>query len=86
MAANHDLLVTIEENVVQGGAGSAVNEELASQGIAQVIVNYGLPDRLVEHGSQEDMLRDAGLTSEDFLKFIQQHLEKTGQISSAKSA
>ncbi len=86
MASNHQLLVTIEENVVQGGAGSAVNETLAANGIAQVIINYGLPDRLIEHGSQEDMLRDAGLTSEGLIQFIQRHLQKTGQLGAAKSA
>jgi 1-deoxy-D-xylulose-5-phosphate synthase len=86
MASNHDLLVSIEENVVQGGAGSAINETLAANGVAQVIINYGLPDRLVEHGSQDDMLRDAGLTSEGLLQFIQSHLEKTGQLNTVKSA
>ena len=86
MASDHDLLVTIEENVVQGGAGSAVNEELAKKGVAQVILNYGIPDRLVEHGGQDDMLRDAGLTTEDFLAFIEQHLAGNGQLDTARSA
>lgn len=86
MAATHELLVTIEENVVQGGAGSAVNEELAKNGIAQVIINYGLPDRLVEHGSQDDMYRDAGLTAEAFLAFIHEHLERNESSINAKTA
>jgi 1-deoxy-D-xylulose-5-phosphate synthase len=86
MASKHELLVSIEENVVQGGAGSAINETLAANGVAQVIINYGLPDRLVEHGSQDDMLRDAGLTNEGLLQFIQSHLEKTGQLNTVKSA
>ncbi|MCY4155718.1 MAG: 1-deoxy-D-xylulose-5-phosphate synthase, partial [Gammaproteobacteria bacterium] len=59
LAASHELLVTVEENVVQGGAGSAVNEYLAEQGIACRILNYGLPDRLLQHGSQQDMLDEA---------------------------
>ena len=62
LADEHELLVTVEENVIQGGAGSAVNEYLASRGVAQFIVNYGLPDRLIQHGSQQDMLNDAKLT------------------------
>ncbi|MBM2829337.1 MAG: 1-deoxy-D-xylulose-5-phosphate synthase [Gammaproteobacteria bacterium] len=70
MAQTHDLLVTIEDNVVQGGAGSAVNEVLAAHGITRRIINYGLPDRLIQHGSREDMLKDAGLTKEAFLDFI----------------
>ncbi len=75
LADEHELLVTVEENVIQGGAGSAVNEYLASRGIAQFIVNYGLPDRLIQHGSQQDMLNDAKLTKEGLLEFIQQYQE-----------
>jgi len=54
----------------QGGAGSAVNEYLVSRGITQRILNYGLPDRLLQHGSQQDMLEDARLTREGLLEFI----------------
>ncbi len=74
LAASHDLLVTVEENVIQGGAGSAVNEHLASRGITQRIINYGLPDRLLQHGSQQDMLEDARLTKEGLLEFINEYL------------
>ena len=70
LAESHELLVTVEENVVQGGAGSAVNEYLAEQGIACRVLNYGLPDRLLQHGSQQDMLDDARLTKEGLLGFI----------------
>ena len=70
LAATHDLLVTVEENAVQGGAGSAVNECLASQGVARRALNYGLPDRLLQHGSQQDMLEDAKLTRAGLLEFI----------------
>ena len=73
MAAGHDLLITIEDNVVQGGAGEAVNQILSKHGIAQRIVNYGLPDRLIQHGSREDMLRDAGLNKAGFIKFIRHY-------------
>ena len=73
MAREHELLVTIEENVVEGGAGCAVNEVLAEHGVSHPIVNYGLPDRLIQHGSREDMLNDAGLTRKDFLAFIRHY-------------
>src|SRR5579885_1651674 len=73
LGATHALLVTVEENVVQGGAGSAVNELLAAEGIVIRIMNYGLPDRLIHHGSQDDMRRDARLTREDLLEFIRSH-------------
>ena len=72
LAASHELLVTVEENVVQGGAGSAVNECLSALGIDRRILNYGLPDRLLQHGSQQDMLEDAKLTREGLLAFIRE--------------
>ena len=86
LAGTHDLLVTVEENVIQGGAGSAVNEVLAQNAVPQLIANYGLPDRLIQHGSQDDMLRDAGLTKEGILAFIQQQMQMAGLSTSAKTA
>ncbi len=74
LSRTHDLLVTIEENVVAGGAGSAVNEYLAATGMTTPVMNYGLPDRLIQHGSREDMLRDAGLTAEDFLVCLRERI------------
>ena len=74
LASEHRLLITVEENVVQGGAGSAVNEYLAAQGSNCAVRNYGLPDRLIQHGSQQDMLEDARLTRDGLLEFIQQQV------------
>ena len=64
LARSHDLLVTIDENAVMGGAGSAVSEVLAAQGIAAQVLHIGLPDCFLHHGAREDMLREAGLTSD----------------------
>ncbi|MGI9336348.1 MAG: 1-deoxy-D-xylulose-5-phosphate synthase [Gammaproteobacteria bacterium] len=61
MANEHELLVTIEENVEQAGAGSAVNECLMLHKARTNVLNIGIPDRLVHHGAQGDQLRDAGL-------------------------
>jgi 1-deoxy-D-xylulose-5-phosphate synthase len=74
IASSYDLLVTIEENMVAGGAGSAVNEVLALHGRHLKIANYGLPDRLIQHGSRDDMLLDAGLTEEAFEAFVKARL------------
>ena len=60
-ARYHDLLVTLEENVVAGGAGSAVNELLAGAGESVAVLNLGLPDAFVEHGTPAELLRDCGL-------------------------
>jgi 1-deoxy-D-xylulose-5-phosphate synthase len=61
VAANHRALVTVEENVVAGGAGSAIAECLAAHGHTPPTLNLGIPDRFMEHGSREDCLAAAGL-------------------------
>ena len=63
LAATHQLLVTVEENVIRGGAGSAVNEFIVSAGISIEVLNLGLPDRFLDHGKAEQMLADCGLNS-----------------------
>ncbi len=60
-AARHRALVTIEENAVMGGAGSAVGEALAAAGIRIPLLQLGIPDYFVEHGSRDTCLATAGL-------------------------
>ena len=71
-ALTHDLVVTLEDNVVMGGAGSAVNEVLADQQILVKTLNVGLPDHFQEHGSREELLLEAGLDSATILQRINQ--------------
>jgi len=85
MSATHDLIVTVEENMVQGGAGEAVNQVLAENGVAQAIVNYGLPDRLIQHGSRDDMLNDVGMNEAGLMEFIRHHLGEHKQSAKIKS-
>ncbi|MGH7185936.1 MAG: 1-deoxy-D-xylulose-5-phosphate synthase, partial [Pseudomonadota bacterium] len=73
MAESHDMLITVEENVIAGGAGAGVAEFLAAQGRFTPLVQYGLPDRLIQHGSREEMLADAGLTKDGILAFVRRH-------------
>lgn len=61
LAGTHRAIVTVEENVVAGGAGSAINECLLAHGHAIPMLNLGIPDRFIEHGSREDCLVAAGL-------------------------
>jgi 1-deoxy-D-xylulose-5-phosphate synthase len=61
VAGKHSAIVTLEENVVAGGAGSAVAECLAASGVCLPVLNLGIPDRFIEHGSREDCLVAAGL-------------------------
>lgn len=55
LAAEYDLLVSVEENVIAGGAGSAVSEYLAQQGKTVQMLHLGLPDEFIKHGSQEEI-------------------------------
>lgn len=61
LAKSHEGFVTLEDNVVMGGAGSAVAELLAGEGITLPILHLGLPDAYQEHASREDLLAQAGL-------------------------
>lgn len=75
-AKNHDLLVTIEDNALAGGAGSAVNEYLAARGEHIEILNLGYPDFFVGQGTQAEMLSAWGLDADGILKSIQNRLVK----------
>jgi 1-deoxy-D-xylulose-5-phosphate synthase len=61
LAATHRLLVTVEENAVLGGAGSAVAEALAGRAITTPLLQLGLPDRFIDHGDQAQLLASVGL-------------------------
>ena len=61
LALEHDMLVTVEENVVAGGAGSAVGEALAARGIVIPLLQLGLPDAFVDHGDPAQLLAECGL-------------------------
>ncbi|MEI8574944.1 1-deoxy-D-xylulose-5-phosphate synthase, partial [Methylomonas sp. WH-1] len=71
LAKSHDVIVTVEENVIAGGAGSAVNEFLQAQNILMPVLNIGLPDRFVEQGSREELLALCGLDTKGILAKIQ---------------
>ncbi|MBV9620806.1 MAG: 1-deoxy-D-xylulose-5-phosphate synthase [Gammaproteobacteria bacterium] len=61
LAAQHRAFVTIEENATQGGAGSGVEELLVAEGVQLPLLQLGIPDRFIEHGSRESCLAAAGL-------------------------
>nr|WP_288467100.1 1-deoxy-D-xylulose-5-phosphate synthase [uncultured Pseudomonas sp.] len=75
LAASHDLLVTIEENSVMGGAGSAVSEFLAGQGTLKPMLHLGLPDYYVEHARPDQMLAECGLDAAGIEKAIRTRLK-----------
>jgi 1-deoxy-D-xylulose-5-phosphate synthase len=75
MSRSHQLLVTVEDNAVAGGAGSGVNELVLAAGEPVQILNIGLPDRYIEHGSHADCLAEAGLDAHGILKQLNCRLE-----------
>lgn len=74
LASSHDLLVTVEENVVQGGAGSAVLECLAQLDIAKTVLQLGLPDHFIEQGDHALLLSHCGLDAEGIRQAVAAHL------------
>jgi len=74
LARSHDLLVTVEENVVEGGAGSAVLESLQQQGLKVPVLQLGLPDRYVDHGDPALQLASCGLNRDGILASIRARL------------
>jgi 1-deoxy-D-xylulose-5-phosphate synthase len=78
MAASHELLVTVEENVVAGGAGSAVVEALAEDGMPVPVLTLGLPDHFVEHGDHALLLADCGLDAPGILRAVRERMTRAG--------
>ena len=70
LALSHDLLVTVEEHQVMGGAGSAVCEALNALGIEKRVLLLGLPDRFIEHGDPAKLLASVGLDGDGILKSV----------------
>jgi len=70
MARQSELLLTLEDNAILGGAGSAVNEVLSSHSTCCPIINLGLPDKFPEHGTQAEIHRDYGLDNSGIIKTI----------------
>jgi 1-deoxy-D-xylulose-5-phosphate synthase len=84
MANSHNLLVTVEENALIGGAGSGVNELLAANGMTYNILNIGIPDFYIDHGSRQDCLAIAKLDATGILEQINNRL-KTNNITQSAS-
>ncbi|MDK9724731.1 MAG: 1-deoxy-D-xylulose-5-phosphate synthase [Sterolibacteriaceae bacterium MAG5] len=70
LAESHDLLISIEENAVIGGAGSEVARSLETQGLKTPLLRLGLPDQFVDHGDQMLLLAEIGLDAKGILESI----------------
>jgi 1-deoxy-D-xylulose-5-phosphate synthase len=79
LATTHELLVTVEENAIAGGAGGAVVEALAADGMPVPVLTLGLPDHFVEHGDHAQLLADCGLDAAGILRAVRERLSRSGR-------
>ncbi|MBT3356280.1 1-deoxy-D-xylulose-5-phosphate synthase [bacterium] len=76
LAKDHKFFITVEDNVIAGGAGSAVNEFVLNSGIGVAVKNLGLPDFFTVHGARDEILEEIGLGEVGILKSIEKFLIK----------
>ncbi|MCE0493059.1 1-deoxy-D-xylulose-5-phosphate synthase [Vibrio salinus] len=74
LARSHDVIVTLEENVIAGGAGSAVTEFLMKEKCIKPVLNLGLPDEFVHQGTQQELHTELGLDAEGIERAIRDYL------------
>ncbi len=83
LANDHRLLVTLEENVAMGGAGSGVTELLQTAGILTRVLNLGLPDEFIEQGTQTEQLEIAGLSVEQIEERVRAALDQLAPLGAS---
>ncbi|MFT5163382.1 MAG: 1-deoxy-D-xylulose-5-phosphate synthase [Alteromonadaceae bacterium] len=76
LVASHDVLVSVEDNAIQGGAGSAVIEYLMAQKTLKPVLTIGLPDHFIKHGTQDEIYQELGLDSEGIILQIEAYVGK----------
>lgn len=70
----HNTLITVEDNAIAGGAGSGVNEFILKEGLGIKVLNIGIPDQFIKHGTQEEVHKELGLDSEGILASVKAFL------------
>jgi 1-deoxy-D-xylulose-5-phosphate synthase len=86
LAATHSAIITLEENAVAGGAGSAVAEALDAAGLSLPRLHIGIPDRFIEHGSREECLAAAGLDAPSIAATIERWRAQVPGLKTPRSA
>lgn len=86
LADDHTLLVTLEENVIAGGAGSAVCEYLNQQGRWLPVLQLGLPDQFIDHGKHQQLLSDIGLDSKGIIDSIRRRAAAIPELQASLAA
>ena len=78
----HDYIFTVEDNVILGGAGTAVNEVMMKYSLKNNIVNIGVPDKIIPHGSQDEILSELGLDEIGIERITNNHVDEMVEITS----
>lgn len=81
LAAEHDYLVTVEEGCIMGGAGAAVAEALAAEGIVKPLQMLGLPDQFIDHGDPAKLLASVGLDGAGITAAIRQRVASAPRLA-----
>lgn len=76
LATTHKTLVTLEDNALMGGAGSAVNEFIMAEKLTMPVLNLGLPDEFIKHGTQQEMHAELGLDANGIAQSIKDYISK----------
>ncbi len=85
LAQAHDVVVTIEDGVIDGGAGSAVLEALAHAGVSRPVLRLGVPDRFVDHGKPEELAAECGLDAAGIRSRLSAWMEGASKAKGRKS-
>ena len=83
LSKTHEYFITLEDNVVIGGAGSAVNEHIMQNGLDINIINLGIPDKIISHGSQEELYTEIGLDKKSLeikINELYNHITKNEKV------
>ena len=83
LARTHEGFATVEDNVVMGGAGSAVSALLAAEGVLLPVLHLGLPDAFQHHASREDLLAEAGIDAAGIRGSVLARWPKLAQATAA---
>ena len=83
LSKTHEYFITLEDNVVIGGAGSAVNEHIMQNGLDINIINLGIPDKIISHGSQDELYSEIGLDKKSLeikINELYNHISKNEKV------
>ena len=85
IATTHQLIITIEENTIQGGAGSGVVELMNQENLTTPVIQHGLPDQYIEHAQREEQLTQCQLDAPGIKKLLQTHYTRLTKHSATPS-